>query len=89
MQKVIYMTVSLNPDRQQALDESDRYLKLYYGVNIWRDLWGPWGHPDLTTQRVHEYAEAGATTVIVRFAAFDQERHLDSFLKNVWPKHVL
>ncbi|MBM3926243.1 MAG: LLM class flavin-dependent oxidoreductase [SAR202 cluster bacterium] len=85
MQKVIYMTVNLNPDRRQALDESDRYLKLYYGVNIWRDLWGPWGHPDLTTQRIREFLQAGATTVIVRFAAFDQERHLDSFLQNVWP----
>jgi alkanesulfonate monooxygenase SsuD/methylene tetrahydromethanopterin reductase-like flavin-dependent oxidoreductase (luciferase family) len=86
MQKVIYMTVNLNPDRHQALEESDRYLKLYYGVNIWRDLWGPWGHPDLTTRRIREFLDAGATTVIVRFAAFDQQRHLDSFLQNVWPR---
>ena len=41
MERVFYMTVNLNTDATEAEREADKFIRLYYGVNIWRDLWGP------------------------------------------------
>jgi hypothetical protein len=58
-------------------------LNLYYGMNIWGDRWGPYGPSELTVERVRRYEAAGAQTVVVRFASFDQERQLQTFLDEV------
>ena len=80
-----YMTVNLNSDEAKATEEADRFLHLYYGMNMWGDRWGPYGHPERIVERIRRYAEAGAKTVIVRFAAIDQEKQLDVFLNEVAP----
>ena len=86
MESAFYMTVNLDPDEGRAAQEADRYLMLYYGANIWGDRWGPFGGPsERVVQRIREYADAGAGTVIVRFASFDQERQMDTFLSEVAP----
>ena len=85
MESTFYMTVNLNRDRREASEEANRYLMAYYGANIWGERWGPWGAPELTVQRIQEYAAAGAGTVIVRFASYDQEGHLETFLREVVP----
>ena len=85
MESTFYMTVNLNRDRTEASEEANRYLMAYYGANIWGERWGPWGAPELTVQRIQEYATAGAGTVIVRFASYDQEGHLETFLREVVP----
>ena len=85
MESAFYMTVNLNRDRAQASDEANRYLLDYYGANIWGERWGPWGPPELTARRIREYADAGAGTIIVRFASYDQETHLETFLSEVVP----
>ena len=81
-----YMTVNLQEDDRRAADEADRFLRLYYGTNIWGDRWGPFGPPERTAERIQQYADAGAGTVIVRFASFEQERQLDTFLSDVVPR---
>ena len=85
IEAVFYMTVNLNADSRKAADEADRYLTMYYGANIWGERWGPFGPPDSVAERIRLYAEAGADTIIVRFASFDQETQLESFLHNVAP----
>ena len=85
MEATFYMTVNLDDDQRRAAEEADRYLMMYYGANIWGDRWGPFGPPDRTVDRIRQYAEAGAQTVIVRFASFDQERQFDTFLSKVLP----
>jgi hypothetical protein len=37
----------------------------------------------MTVERVRSYEAAGAQTVVVRFASFDQERQLQTFLDEV------
>ena len=85
MEAAFYMTVNLGADQLKAAEEADRYLMMYYGSNIWGNRWGPFGSPEWTVARIHDYARAGAGTIIVRFASFDQEGQLDTFLKEVAP----
>ena len=77
------MTVNLGEDAEASAEEADRFLNLYYGINIWGDRWGPYGPSELTIERVRSYEAAGAQTVVVRFASFDQERQLQTFLDEV------
>ena len=79
------MVVNLDNDVTRGAEESDRYLMTYYGENFWGDDWGPFAQPERTAERLRQYAAAGAQTVTVRFAAFDQERQLDIFLNKVLP----
>ena len=86
MERVFYMTVNLNPDLATAEKEADEFIKLYYGVNIWRNLWGPWGPSENLAESIRGYARAGATTVIVRFASFTPMEQFKTFLKEVVPR---
>ncbi|PKB79221.1 MAG: hypothetical protein BZY88_14470 [SAR202 cluster bacterium Io17-Chloro-G9] len=85
---VMYMTVNMESDEKKANSDAERFLTGYYGANIWGDRWGPFGGPDRVQQRMAEYAEAGAQTIIVRFASFEPERQLDMFLSKVAPSWV-
>ena len=78
-----YMTVNLQEDESAAAQEADTFLHQYYGANIWGDRWGPFGNPQRVAERILRYSEAGAQTIIVRFASFEQERQLDVFLSEV------
>lgn len=80
-----YMTVNLREDESVAAEEADTFLRQYYGANIWGDRWGPFGNPQRVAERIAEYGNAGAQTVIVRFASFEQERQLDIFLNEIAP----
>ncbi len=80
-----YMTVNLNSDEGQAEKEATEWLTRYYGAEIWGTRWGPFGGPERLKERMSEYVEAGAQTLIVRFAGFDPQRQLEVFLEQVAP----
>ena len=80
-----YMTVNLREDESAAAEEADTFLHQYYGSNIWGDRWGPFGNPQKVAERISQYHEAGAQTIIVRFASFDQQHQLDTFLNDIVP----
>ncbi|MCH8802395.1 MAG: LLM class flavin-dependent oxidoreductase, partial [Chloroflexi bacterium] len=82
---VMYMTVNMEPDVAKAEADAEKFLTGYYGANIWGDRWGPFGGPERIKERIAEYAEAGARTIVVRFASFQPERQLDLFLDKVAP----
>ena len=77
------MTVNIGADEQTAASEADRFLNLYYGMNIWGDRWGPYGPAQSIVDRIRAYEEAGAQTMIVRFASFDQRGQMERFLDEV------
>ena len=83
LERTFYMTVNIGGDADKCAAEADRFLNLYYGMNMWGDRWGPYGHSELITDRIRRYEASGAETVIVRFASFDQERQLSLFLEEV------
>lgn len=82
MEAAMYLTVNLDPGGDA---EAEKWLMGYYGANIWGSRWGPFGGPGRVKERIAEYAEAGADTVIVRFASFQPEKQLDTFLSEVAP----
>lgn len=85
MERAFYLTVNINMDQNKAETEARKFLELYYGSDISGGRWGPYGHPRLITNRMEEYINSGATTLIVRFASFSQEHQLNMFLKEIAP----
>ena len=86
LERSFYMTVNIGGDVDKCASEADRFLNLYYGMNMWGDRWGPYGPSELIAERMRRYEAAGAETMIVRFASFDQERQLSLFLEEVAPE---
>ena len=85
MEAAFYMTVNLNDDEATAQAEANEYLTRYYGSNIWGGRWGPFGDHVRLIERIQLYAEAGADTIIIRFASFDQMGQLRRLIKHVLP----
>jgi alkanesulfonate monooxygenase SsuD/methylene tetrahydromethanopterin reductase-like flavin-dependent oxidoreductase (luciferase family) len=83
LETAMYLTVNLGQNVSRAEAESEKFLTGYYGANIWGTRWGPFGDPERVKERLAEYAEAGAQTLVVRFASFEPERQLDMFLERV------
>ena len=86
MEPVFYMTVNINDDPDQATREAEEYLTLYYGANIWGTRWGPFGPAEHVSERMARYVDAGAGTLVMRFASFRPEEQLDRFLAQVAPQ---
>ena len=82
----MYLTVNLDPVTAQAEAGAREFLMGYYGADIWGDRWGPFGGPQQVSQRISEYAEAGAQTIIVRFASLEPQKQMDIFLNQVAPE---
>lgn len=85
MESVFYMTVNLSNDVAGASEEAERFLMTYYGANIWGSQWGPFGPASQVIERIGQYADAGADTIVVRFASYSQEEQLEAFLSDVAP----
>ena len=85
LEATMYLTINLNQDVAKATAEAEKWLMEYYGANIWGSRWGPFGGAQRVKDRIAEYADSGAETVIVRFASFEPERQLDIFLDQVAP----
>ncbi len=85
LEKSFYMTVNIGDDGDEAAKEADRFLNMYYGMNMWGDRWGPYGAPETIADRIRAYESADAETMIVRFASFDQPRQLRRFLDEIAP----
>ena len=81
----MYLTVNMDQDTNRAELEAEEFLTGYYGSNIWGTRWGPFGDAALIKERLHEYAEAGAQTLVVRFASFQPEQQLSTFLEQIAP----
>ncbi len=86
LERSFYMTVNIGADEHAAASEADRFLNLYYGMNIWGDRWGPYGPARSIVERLRAYERAGAQTMIVRFASFDQRGQMRRFLDEVVPQ---
>ncbi len=84
-QRAYYLTVNLGADKEASEAEAHDFLINYYNVAHWGSSWGPWGTPGEVTERIQEFADAGADTVIVRFASWDQPAQWERFEQDVWP----
>lgn len=85
-QHVYYMTVNLCDDVASGEAEARDFLMNYYNVNHWGNSWGPWGNAQDITSRIREYSDAGADTIIIRFASWNQNEQWDKFQQQVLPE---
>lgn len=88
MRSSVYFNVNLNADREQALDESKRFLDTYYMTNNTRETlerWVAMGSPAEAVRRLREFADAGVDTLTIRFPSWDQRGQLRAFLREVAP----
>ena len=83
-----YMTVNLNSDQNRAEREATEWLTRYYGSEIWGTRWGPFGAPASIRAKMVEYVEAGVQTLVVRFASFEPQKQLETFLEQVAPEFL-
>lgn len=84
----VYHNVNLNDDRAAALAEAKRYLDEYYMTDYAPaavEAWVALGGADECVAKIREYEAAGATTVMLRFAADDQEAQYERFAAEVLP----
>lgn len=89
MRSSVYFNVNLNTDREKALDESKRFLDIYYMTNNTRETLERWvalGSPDEVTRRLRDFAAAGVDTLTIRFPSWDQRGQLRAFLRDVAPQ---
>ena len=87
-QAVFYMTININDNKNIAANEAESFINQYYGANIWKDRWGPFGEASQIIDRANKYVEAGATTLIFRFASFNQKEQLEKFCDQIQNKIV-
>ena len=83
--QTFYLTVNVDSDLDRGRRDAEDFLTAYYGAEIWGTRWGPFGGTERVAQRMAEYADAGARTLVVRLATYDPERQLDVFLEKVAP----
>lgn len=82
------VTMTLAETKADALAEQRRYIDAYYPE--FRDAveladWGPAGEPAEAIAWIREFAEAGVSTFICRFASLDQAGQLELFAREVLP----
>ena len=83
LENTFYMTVNMNSNLAAAEADALEWLTGYYGSDIWGTRWGPFGCAERVRDRIVQYEDAGAETVIIRFASFEPERQLEIFLEKV------
>ena len=81
----MYLTVNINKNPALAQRDAEEFLLGYYGANIWGERWGPFGEYGEGRDKILAYVDAGAKTVIVRFASLDPEQQVNEFLTHVAP----
>jgi alkanesulfonate monooxygenase SsuD/methylene tetrahydromethanopterin reductase-like flavin-dependent oxidoreductase (luciferase family) len=85
---VIYHNINVDEDRERALAESKRFLDNYYSVDYGRaalELWVAAGSPRQCIEGLQRYADAGATTILLRVTGYDQQRQFKRVTEEVLP----
>jgi alkanesulfonate monooxygenase SsuD/methylene tetrahydromethanopterin reductase-like flavin-dependent oxidoreductase (luciferase family) len=85
----LYHNINVNEDRVAALDESKRFLELYYSMDFAPERVAGWtaaGSPDECVRHLLAYKELGFSEVTLRITAWDQFGQLERVMKEVLPR---
>jgi alkanesulfonate monooxygenase SsuD/methylene tetrahydromethanopterin reductase-like flavin-dependent oxidoreductase (luciferase family) len=79
-----YMDVAVGDDEAAAIDTAREFYEAYYpGLNDLSDEEvrgrGTFGSPEMVSETLDDYADAGVETMVVRFATTNQRVQLDRF----------
>jgi alkanesulfonate monooxygenase SsuD/methylene tetrahydromethanopterin reductase-like flavin-dependent oxidoreductase (luciferase family) len=84
----VYYNINVDENREQALQDSKRYLDAYYTTDYARDyldMWVAMGSPERCIQDIRRFIDAGATTITLRFASYDQQHQYRRVTEEVLP----
>ena len=84
----LYYNINVGEDREAALDEAKRFLDAYYYTDYDRERlkrWVAYGSPEECVEQILAFIEAGATTVTLRMAAYDQKGQFERVTREVLP----
>jgi alkanesulfonate monooxygenase SsuD/methylene tetrahydromethanopterin reductase-like flavin-dependent oxidoreductase (luciferase family) len=84
----LYHNINVNEDRSAALDESKRFLDIYYSWDTPDErvkTWTAAGSVDDCIHHLKEYEEMGIDEVTVRVTAWDQMGQLERVINEVAP----
>lgn len=85
----LYHNINLNDDRQAALDESKRFLDIYYTTDFSPDAIDGWvatGTVDQCVERLRTMRDVGFDEVTLRIAGWDQLGQLQRLIDEVLPR---
>jgi alkanesulfonate monooxygenase SsuD/methylene tetrahydromethanopterin reductase-like flavin-dependent oxidoreductase (luciferase family) len=89
VEKHLYHNINLNDDRQAAIDESKRFLDLYYTTDFQPEAVAGWTATGSVTECVEHlltYHELGFDEVTLRITAWDQFGQLNRVIREVLPR---
>lgn len=84
----LYFNVNLNPDREEAIAETQRFLKVYYESDWPRDRverWTALGTPTEAVDHLERYFEAGVHQITLRVTSWNQRAQVEQFINEVLP----
>ena len=84
----VYHNINVNEDRDAALEESKRFLDMYYMVNFPPDRVASWtaaGSPKQCIEHINVYARMGINTIGLRCTGWDQMGQLRRVIEEVLP----
>lgn len=86
----IYHNININEDHRSALEESRRFLELYYAPVKFSDQdledWCALGSPDECVEHLTRLGELGATHICLRITSWDQMAQFKRLNEEVLPK---
>jgi alkanesulfonate monooxygenase SsuD/methylene tetrahydromethanopterin reductase-like flavin-dependent oxidoreductase (luciferase family) len=91
MESCLYYSMNISDDEGRAYEESQKFLSAYYRspTTIAMQtikLWVAGGPPERCAEKIHEYVDAGAQMVSLRFTSYDQPSQIRRFIDEVLPK---
>jgi alkanesulfonate monooxygenase SsuD/methylene tetrahydromethanopterin reductase-like flavin-dependent oxidoreductase (luciferase family) len=85
----IYYNINVNEDKQAALEESKKFLDIYYVPQVFSmdlvERWTATGSPEECAERLRMFKEIGIDEVAVRVTGWDQKGQLDRVINEVLP----
>ncbi len=85
---IAYHNINMNPDRNSALDESKRFLDLYYGPVFAPqtiEAWTAAGTPKQCADHLRDLIRDGAKSITLRITSWDQRGQYDRLVNEVLP----
>src|SRR5262249_16883927 len=85
----LYHNINVNEDRQASLEESKRFLDMYYTMDYQPSFvegWCATGSPDDCVEHLLAYKEMGFDEVTLRMTSWDQFGQLERVMREVLPR---
>ena len=88
IERHLYHNVNLNDDREAALDESKKFLDLYYTTDYSHEFVNGWvatGTAEQVVEQIKVYEDLGFDEITLRITSWNQQEQLARFVEEVLP----